>query len=152
MSDKKLKLCMISSSGGHYEQLRMLSPLGEKFDLVWITERTSYKSNANFYLPQTGSKDLFFVFKMLFVLLKSLIIWIKLRPKCVITTGTVIAIPMCLIAKLFRKKVIFIETFARIENGTRAGKFIYRFADLFIVQWQELLEIYPKAVYGGSIY
>ena len=25
-------------------------------------------------------------------------------------------------------------------------------ADLFIVQWEEMLELYPKAVYGGAIY
>ena len=25
-------------------------------------------------------------------------------------------------------------------------------ADLFIVQWEEMLKLYPKAVYGGAIY
>ena len=29
---------------------------------------------------------------------------------------------------------------------------IYPIADLFIVQWEEMLKLYPKAVYGGAIY
>jgi len=41
------KLCMISSSGGHYEQLQMLKKLGEKHTLFWITEKTDFSGNAN---------------------------------------------------------------------------------------------------------
>ena len=29
---------------------------------------------------------------------------------------------------------------------------VYKFADLFIVQWEEMLELYPNAVYGGWIF
>ena len=29
---------------------------------------------------------------------------------------------------------------------------MYKIADLFIVQWKELLNIYPNAVYGGGIF
>lgn len=150
--DEKKKLCLISSSGGHYEQLRMLSSLEENYTVFWITEKTQYKSKADHYLIQTGSKDPFFIFKMIINLFKSLYLWIKIRPDYVITTGTMIVIPMAFYAKLFRKKLIYIETFARITDGTKTGKLMYKYADLFIVQWEELREIYPNAVYGGSIY
>ena len=63
-----------------------------------------------------------------------------------------IVIPSILIAKLFKKKVIYIETFARVNTASKTGRFVYKFADLFIVQWEELKKIYPNAVYGGSIY
>ena len=29
---------------------------------------------------------------------------------------------------------------------------MYKFADLFIVQWETLKKVYPNAVYGGGIY
>ena len=29
---------------------------------------------------------------------------------------------------------------------------MYKHADLFIIQWESLKEVYPDAVYGGSIY
>ncbi|MCH3953606.1 MAG: UDP-N-acetylglucosamine transferase subunit ALG14 [Leuconostoc mesenteroides] len=32
------------------------------------------------------------------------------------------------------------------------GKIVYHFADMFIVQWPEMKNIYPKALYLGSIY
>lgn len=147
-----LKICLISSSGGHYEQLRMLKKLEDKYDIFWVTEATKYTSNSDYYLMQTGMKDIFWILKMTRNIFKSFNIWIKEKPDIVITTGTMIAIPMCFIAKLFGKKFIYIETFSRVYNGTRAGKFMYKFADLFIIQWKSLKEVYPNAIYGGSIY
>ena len=35
---------------------------------------------------------------------------------------------------------------------TVTGKLIYPIADLFIVQWKEMLKLYPNAIYGGSIF
>ena len=29
---------------------------------------------------------------------------------------------------------------------------VYRIADVFVVQWESMLEHYPKAIYGGWIY
>ena len=92
---KKLTICMISSSGGHYEQLRMLRALGEKHDLFWVTEKTDYKANADFYLKATGSNDPLFPFKMLGNCFKTLGFWLKKRPDVVITTGAFIAVPAC---------------------------------------------------------
>lgn len=146
------RIVLVSSSGGHYEQLQMLKPLEQIGELVWITEKTKYEIGADHYLLQTGSKDFMFPIKMFLVSVNSLFLFIKYRPNYVITTGTMVAIPMTLLAKLFRRKLIYIETFDRVNDGTRTGKLIYRFADLFIIQWKELENVYPKAVYGGSIY
>lgn len=149
---KKAKIIMISSSGGHYEQLSMLKSLEEKYNLIWITEKTKYKSKADYYLFQTGTTDKLYLLKMIWIFLRSLFIWIKERPDYVVTTGAIIAIPISLIAKVFRKKVIFIETYARIENSSKTGRFFHKFADLFIVQWEKLEKHYPKSKFGGSIY
>ena len=78
--------------------------------------------------------------------------YIKLRPKYIITTGTHTAVPMCYIGKLFGSKIIFIETFANKNTKTLSGKLIYPIANLFLVQWEEMLKLYPKAIFGGSIY
>ena len=83
---------------------------------------------------------------------KSIYLFFKINPKVVITTGTHTAVPMCYIAKLFRRKIIFIETFANSKTKTMAGKMIYPIADEFIVQWESMLELYPDATYGGWIY
>ncbi|WP_368431051.1 hypothetical protein [Weissella confusa] len=54
--------------------------------------------------------------------------------------------------QITRKKIIFIESYAKSNSPTLTGKIVYRFADMFIVQWEEMKHIYPKALYLGSIY
>lgn len=153
-TEKRMKLCLISSSGGHFEQLCMLKKLEEKYDLFLVTEKTDYKGTADYYLSQTGLKDKLMIFRMIGNCFKTLRFWIKEKPQAVITTGTMIALPVCFLARLCGKKVIYIESFARVRDCTRAGKLIYKLkvANLFIYQWEYLADIYPDGVYGGSIY
>lgn len=132
--------------------MSMLKKLEDKYDLVWVTEKTDYKGNANYYLAQTGLKDWCMPFKMIGNCFKTLRFWLKEKPQAVITTGTMVALPVCFLAKICKKKVIYIETFARVRDCTRAGKLMYKVADLFIYQWEYLEEFYPNGVYGGSIY
>ena len=84
--------------------------------------------------------------------MKTIYLFWKIKPKYIVTTGTHTAGPMCYIGKLFGSKIIYIETFANRNRKTATGRLIYPIADLFVVQWKEMLEIYPKAVYGGAIY
>ena len=152
MGKKEIKICLISSSGGHFEQLRMLKPLEKNYKVFWITESTDYEAPADYYMRQTTPSKVRNMFSMLINIMKAISIWYKERPDYVITTGTLVALPMAILAKLLNKKLIYIETFARVYDGTRSGKLMYKYADLFIIQWESLKEIYPNAVYGGSIY
>ena len=49
-------------------------------------------------------------------------------------------------------KTIYLEVFDRIDNPTITGKMVYPVADKFIVQWEEMKAVYPKAVNLGSIF
>ena len=72
----------------------------------------------------------------------------------IVITELLCTIPMCLIAKMFKRRVIYIESFAKVITPTETGKFIYRhhLADAFFVQWKSMLDVYPDAVYAGSLY
>ena len=160
MESKKKKVLFISSTGGHLSELMRLSPMFEKYDYYIITEKTK----SNLYLKKTypkrvgylvyGTKRRFitYPFKLLFNCFKSLYYFIKIRPKVVVTTGTHTAGPICCLAKIFGRKVVYIETLANSNTKTATGRLIYLFADLFIVQWPDMLKLYPKAKYGGWIY
>ena len=91
-------------------------------------------------------------FKFLWNCFKTVYFYLKIKPKYIVTTGTHTAGPMCYLGKIFGSKIIYIETFANRNTKTATGRLIYPIADLFIVQWKEMLKIYPKAVLGGSIY
>ena len=51
------KLCLVSSSGGHWEQLQKLKPLIDKYDGFFVTEKTQFKANAQYLMIQTDIKD-----------------------------------------------------------------------------------------------
>lgn len=153
---KAKKLCFAASSGGHFEQLLMLKPLMEQYDSFIITEKTLYSAKVDdkkmYYMKQVNRKEKTFAFKLLANAFKSLFIYIKERPDVVITTGVLAMIPICLLAKLFRKKLIYIESFAKVTSPTETGKFLYKYADRFYVQWESMKEFYPDAICLGGIY
>lgn len=153
---KKMKLCFAASSGGHFEQIAMLKPLMEKYPSFIVTEKTMYeagiKGQKMYYLYQVNRKDKMFFFLLLLNAIKSLGIIIKEKPDVVITTGVLAMIPICLLCKLFRKKVIYIESFAKVSSPTETGRLMYKFADRFYIQWESMKKFYPKAINMGGIY
>ena len=154
------KVLFISSTGGHLNELLQLSPLFEKYDSYIITEKDKANENLKqtygerlyFLLYGTRAKLFTYIFKYLFLCFKTLYLYAKIRPKVIVTTGTHTAGPICILGKIFGSKIVYIETFANTNRKTATGRLLYPIADLFIVQWEEMLKIYPKAVYGGSIY
>ena len=160
MDKKKKKVLFISSTGGHLSELMRLSPMFLKYNYYIITEKTKsnlglreiYPKKVGFLVYGTKRRFLTYPFKLIYNSFKSLFYFIKFRPDVVVTTGTHTAGPMCCIAKLFRKKVVYIETLANSNTKTATGRLLYHIADLFIVQWEDMLKLYPKAKYGGWIY
>ena len=150
--NRKPRLCLVSSSGGHWEQLQKLQPLIDKYDGFLVTEKTNFPSEANYLMIQTDLKDKLMIPKMIVNGTKAVGIWIKERPDFVITTGTMVAYPFYLMSILFHKKFVFIETFGRANMPTVAGKLMEKHADLFIVQWESQAKHYKKAIYGGCLY
>lgn len=153
---EKKKVCFICSQGGHFEQIKQLRKVREHYECFYVltkTKATSALKDKVYLTTNLERKNNFiFLLNVFFWMIEEFSIFMKERPDVVITTGAANVIPMCLIAKIFGKKVIFIETFARINSPSKTGKLMYKYADLFIVQWESLLQFYPNAVYGGWIY
>lgn len=153
MATKKHKICLVSSSGGHWEQLKKLQPLIDKYDGFMVTEKTMFEADeARYFMHQTDLKDKWMPLKMLVNSFYALYIWIKERPDYVVTTGTMVAYPFYLLSWLLRKKFIFIETFGRANMPTVAGRLMEKHANKFIVQWETQAKYYKKAEYGGCLY
>ena len=74
------------------------------------------------------------------------------RPDVVISTGAGVAVFFCVFAKLLGAKLIFIESMANVEMPTLTARFLYPFADLFIVQWPGLLKYFPRVKYLGRLF
>lgn len=154
------KVLFISSTGGHLNELLELKAMFNKYDYHIVTEKTKsnlslkdeYKDRIDYLVYGTKSHPLFYPFKLMYNSFKSLFLFLKIRPKYIITTGAHTAGPMCCIGKIFGSKIVYIESFANITSKTITGRLIYHFADLFIVQWEDMLDLYPKAKFGGWIF
>ncbi|MBI2084165.1 MAG: polysaccharide biosynthesis protein [Candidatus Aenigmarchaeota archaeon] len=149
-----MKILMPTSPGGHLKQsLLLANRLKMKFDLVFVTYKTPLTKeilknyNTEFVIdPYRGIKSLF---RYPVLVLQALGILLKERPNAIVTPGSNIPIPFCYLGKLLGIKVIFIESWSRVKTRSTSGKFAYKIADLFFIQWKPLKKLYPKAVYAG---
>lgn len=153
---EKPRVCFAASSGGHLEELLMLRPLMDCYDSFLVTEKAAYKAAVEgircYNLLQVNRREWSCLPRLAVNAFRSLGILWKERPDVVICTGVLAMVPLCLLSKLFGKRLLFIESYAKVKTPTLTGRLLYPLADRFYVQWQELLKFYPKAVYLGGIY
>ena len=69
-----------------------------------------------------------------------------------VSSGAAVAVPFFYLGKLFGAKTVYIEVFDRIDAPTLTGKLVYPVTDKFVVQWEEMKKVYPKAINLGGIF
>lgn len=154
-----MKICIVSSAGGHLKEMNKLLPIMKKYDFFYITfaekEITSKLPSRAYRVanpdirnrklgPKAFAKNFFQVLRILR----------KERPDVVMTSGAGVAFTPCYLAKLlFGAKIIFIETSSRFDKPSLIGRLLYPIADLFLVQWLGVLKYYgKKAKYAGCLF
>ena len=149
-----MKVCLVGSSGGHLTHLYLLKPFWENKERFWVTfdkeDARSILENEMFYpchYPTNRNlKNLIKNTILAFNILR------KERPDVIISSGAAVAVPFFYIGKLFGAKTVYIEVFDRIDAPTLTGKLVYPVTDKFIVQWEEMKKVYPKAINLGGIF
>lgn len=156
----KRNVLFVASTGGHLKELMQLEKMFKNYDFNLVTEKTKsnmylkdkYKERVNYLTYGTKEHMISYPFKLLFNCFKSLYLYFKIHPDYIVTTGVHTAAALCCLGKIFGSKVIYIETFANISTKTVTGKCLYPIVDMFIVQWESLLKLYPNATFGGWIF
>ena len=151
------KICFVASGGGHLMEIMKLVPATIGYDLYIVTERNEaskgpIRNFRHYYVLQQERRKLNFFFRFLCNIIISLWYLLKERPDVIISTGAGAAYPTCRLGKLLGIKIIFIESFARSKKKSKTGELMYPIADHFLVQWEDMLDFYPKASYHGSVY
>jgi len=154
--DKKndIKVCLVSSSGGHLSHLYMLKRFWESKDRIWVTfdkedARSLLKDEKMYSCAYPTNRNIKALIK------NTILAWKVLRkekPDLIISSGAAVAVPFFYLGKLFGAKLIYIEVFDRIDRPTMTGKMVYPIVDKFIVQWEEQKNVYKKAINLGSIF
>ena len=152
-----LKICMVSSCGGHFMELLQLIPAVKDLDFYIVTERNVaskdlLKKYKHYCLIQQERRNISFPLKFSYNIVASLFFLLKERPDIIISTGAGASYPTCRLGKWLGRKIMYIESFAKFNKASVTGKMIYPFADQFYVQWREMKKVYPNAIYCGTVY
>ena len=149
-----MKIGLVGSSGGHLTHLYMLKPTWSKHDRFWVTfdkqdARSILEGERVYPCYFPTNRNIKNLIRNTFVAIKVLR---KEKPDVLISSGAAVAVPFFYLGKLMGKKLIYIEVFDRVDKPTLTGRLVYPIVDEFIVQWEEQLEVYPKAKNFGSIF
>jgi beta-1,4-N-acetylglucosaminyltransferase len=157
-----VKILVVLGSGGHTkEMIRLVDLLGECYEYGYLVAADDELSAQKINVPgpvyrvmRPRWKDtglLTVIGRTLCSAVQALVALVRLRPHAIVSAGPGPAVPASLLAKLMGIKVIYIETGSRVFALSSSGRILYRFADLFFVQWPELRELYPRATYAGRL-
>ena len=151
-----IKICVGASAGGHMNQLLRLL----EFSNEWIAQPSIYITTQSELAGKLQKKGKPFVIgecnryhpiAAIRIIFKGFMIIASEKPDVILTTGSMPIALICLVAKLYRKKVIWIDSIANTERFSLSGRLMYHFSDLFLTQWPELAKKYSKAEYAGAI-
>ncbi len=137
---KRIKLALVCTIGGHFEQMLNLNSLYSGYEHFWVTnnnlqtnealkqEKKYFIKMAHFKKPWEYLLHIPIFFKILFVE----------RPSHIISTGSgrTALIPF-LLSIVFDIPFIFIDTFSRVNGLSKMGKFIIRLHKPVYVQWEK---------------
>jgi len=153
-----VRICFMASGGGHFRELCDLTSLAEKYDHVLISTEVN-KALAEacpfrrvYQIDEVGqglwkrspARLLGTFWRLLGILRRE-------RPNLVISTGAGIAVPGFVAARLLGIRTVYIETYARIDSLSLAGRICYHLADRFLVQHACLTSRLPRAIYAGTL-
>ncbi len=158
----RTKLLVVLGEGGHTtELLYLVDQLGDLYDYHYIISKEDNLSARRIRRPGPlyrvtrprgkHTSTLHSILRTLCTVIESLWVLARVRPTAVLSTGPAIAVPVSIIGKFFGAHVIFVETGSRIQSLSLTGRIMYRWADLFFVQWPQLEAKLPKAIYAGRL-
>ena len=152
-AERKRKVLLVGSSGGHLAQLLSLRPWWEPLDRLWVTfptqdsqslladEATVWAHHPTTRNARNCIRNLLLGWKVLR----------RYRPDVVVSSGAGVAFPLFFAARILGISTAYVEVFDRIDVPTLTGKLCYPFSDIFMLQWPEQQRFYPRGTLVGPL-
>lgn len=152
---KNPKICLACSAGGHLRELQLaVGNIPNEWNCYWLTLKTTstkafLSDKEHVFLTNFQPRR---PWTLLVNSIQALYWLLRKRPAVIITTGAGVAVPTVFFAKkLLKTKVIFINSAADVTTPSRTPRWIEPYADLFLVQWEEMTEVFPEALCCGVL-
>lgn len=158
-----MKICISCGSGGHLSQILEIMDAFEGHEYFFVLVASEVTENIDLgkviYIKKPPKPLKFLninLHKIQLImyylsLVPSTFRILKERPNVILGHGGEASLILFYLGKIFRIKLIYIETVERIKELSGTGKLVYPLTDLFIVQSKELQKKYEKSVYWGKI-
>lgn len=140
------RVLAVSSGGGHWQQLRLLSVAMEDADVIYacsadVGDATVLRlPDCNLRTPRRLAFGLVAVWRLIR----------HVRPDVVVSTGAAPGALALIVAKLFGCRTIWIDSIANAERMSLSGRLTRRFSDLWMTQW-EAVSRRTGALYVGAV-
>jgi UDP-N-acetylglucosamine:LPS N-acetylglucosamine transferase len=146
-----VKVCIVSSCGGHLTEVRCLKPAYEAYEHFYVL-------NDKALLPPDMEGRTYFIahserdWKFFLNLWDAFQVLRKQKPDVILSTGAGPAVPFAIVGRLlFGTRVLFVETITRIKSPSLTGRMMYWLAHDLFYQWETLRPFFPKSRYGGPL-
>jgi UDP-N-acetylglucosamine:LPS N-acetylglucosamine transferase len=149
-----MHLLLVTSNGGHLDQLARLRPWWAQHDRTWVTfdtpdARSVLAGELNVvdaYHPTTRNAR-----NLMRNSVQARVTMRRFQPTVVISTGAAVALPYFALARSQDVRTVYIEVFDRIETPTLTGKLVRPFTDLMLAQWPEQRALYNNMIEVGPL-
>lgn len=143
----------ISSSGGHWIQLRRLRPAFDGWSRFYACTNSGYRSTIDADERFLGVPEATRWNKLRLVHQALTVLWIVLRtrPEVVVSTGASPGFFAMLFGRLLGKKTIWVDSIANVDELSLSGQQARRFADLWLTQWPHLAQPEGPQYFGSLV-
>jgi beta-1,4-N-acetylglucosaminyltransferase len=153
-TEKRGGCLLVASNGGHLLQLSQLKDTWAREERHWVTfdkpdARSMLAGEDVTYAHHPTNRN---IPNLLRNLRLALSLVRRLRPRAIVTTGAGVAVPFCWIGRLLGARIVYIESFARVNRPSLTGRLVHPVAHRFFVQWPDMRAHFRKAEYRGGIF
>lgn len=148
-----MKLCLVASSGGHLMELFLLREAWRDHERFWVTFKaqdaeTLLEKERVFWAHGPTNRNLPNLAR------NAWLAWRLLRrekPDVILSTGAGVGVPFVWVGCLLKIPTVFIESLTFTDKRSLSGKLVYAWVDYYYVQWPDLTEQHPRAIYRGRV-
>ena len=131
-----------------------LKPAWEPYSHVWVTfdksdARSLLRAERVVYAHSPTNRNLKNLLRNLVLAWRTLR---RLRPRVLLTTGAGVAVPFAWLGRVTGVKIVYVESFTRIEGPSLTGRLVGPIANRTYVQWPEMEGRIAKARYAGNVF
>lgn len=152
MRSSSIKLCLVCTAGGHFEQMTNLVDFYQQFDHFWITNKnkqteSQLANEKKYYIDAGHFKQPLSYLRQVPGLVRAIA---REKPTHFLSTGSgrTTFLPF-LFAKLAGRPFLHIDTFSIVNGYSKFGSFALMAGHSILTQWEKPCK---KAIYIGPIF